>query len=54
LLILPFTSAKTDEQLDQVLLRFAQTTDREFVIENSDGQLIGTLALLDLVLANGA
>ena len=32
------------------LLRFAQTTDREFAAENDDGQLIGTLALLDLVL----
>jgi len=36
------------------LLRFAQTTDREFAVENSGGQLIGTLALLDLVLADGA
>jgi NADH dehydrogenase len=54
LLILPFTSAKPDELVDQVLLRFAQTTDREFAVENSGGQLIGTLALLDLVLADGA
>jgi NADH dehydrogenase len=52
--ILPFTSAKPDELVDQVLLRFAQTTDREFAVENSGGQLIGTLALLDLVLADGA
>jgi NADH:ubiquinone reductase (H+-translocating) len=54
LLILPSTSAKPDELVDQVLLRFAQTTDREFAVENSGGQLIGTLALLDLVLADGA
>ena len=38
------------EPVDQVLLRFAQTADREFVVENDGGQLIGTLALLDLVL----
>jgi NADH:ubiquinone reductase (H+-translocating) len=53
LLIVPFISAKPDELLDQVLLRFAQTTDREFAVENSGGQLIGTLALLDVVLADG-
>jgi len=53
LLILPSTSAKPDELVDQVLLRFTQTTDREFAVENSGGQLIGTLALLDLVLADG-
>ena len=50
LLILPSIGAKPDEPVDQVLLRFAQTTDREFVVENDGGQLIGTLALLDLVL----
>ena len=50
LLILPSIGAKPDEPVDQVLLRFAQTADREFVVENDGGQLIGTLALLDLVL----
>jgi hypothetical protein len=30
---------------------FAQTADREFAVENGEGRLIGTLALLDLVLA---
>jgi NADH dehydrogenase len=54
LLILPFIGTKPDELVDQVLLRFAQTADREFAVENSGGQLIGTLALLDLVLANVA
>jgi hypothetical protein len=39
-----------DEPVDQVLLRFAQTADREFAVENDGGQLVGTLALLDLVL----
>jgi hypothetical protein len=38
------------QKVGGVLLRFAQTTDREFAVENEGGQLIGTLALLDLVL----
>ena len=54
LLILPSISAKPDELVGQVLLSFAQTADREFAVENTGGQLIGTLALLDLVLADGA
>jgi NADH:ubiquinone reductase (H+-translocating) len=52
LLIVPFIGVKADELVDQVLLRFAQTADRQFAVENDRGQLIGTLALLDLVLAN--
>ena len=51
LLILPAIGTKPDELVDQVLLRFAQTADREFAVENDGGQLIGTLALIDLVLA---
>jgi NADH dehydrogenase len=54
LLILPFIGVKADESVEQVLLRFAQTTDREFAVEDATGQMIGTLALLDLVLADGA
>jgi NADH:ubiquinone reductase (H+-translocating) len=50
--ILPFIGVQPDELVEQVLLRFAQTADREFVVENGGGQLIGTLALLDLVLAD--
>jgi NADH dehydrogenase len=52
LLIVPFIGVKADELVDQVLLRFAQTADRQFAVENGNGQLIGTLALLDLVLAD--
>ena len=40
--------------MEQALLRFAQTADREFAVENGEAQLIGTLALLDLVLAEEA
>jgi CBS-domain-containing membrane protein len=50
-LILPFVGVKPDELVEQALLRFAQTTDRELAVEDANGQLIGTLALLDLVLA---
>jgi NADH dehydrogenase len=50
LLILPSIGTKPDELVDQVLLRFAQTADREFAVENDGGQLIGTLALIDLIL----
>jgi NADH dehydrogenase len=50
LLILPPIRTKPDELMDQVLLLFAQTADREFAVEDDRGQLIGTLALLDLVL----
>src|SRR3984893_80494 len=52
LLIVPFIGVKADELVDQVLLRFAQTADRQFAVENGEGQLTGTLALLDLVLAD--
>ena len=51
LLILPFIGLKPDERVEQALLLFAQTADREFAAENGEGQMIGTLALLDLVLA---
>ena len=51
LLILPFIGVKPDERVEQALLRFAQTADREFAVESGEGRLIGTLALLDLVLA---
>jgi predicted transcriptional regulator len=52
LLVLPFIGVKPDELVEQALLRFAQTADREFAVENGGGQIIGTLALLDLALAD--
>jgi NADH:ubiquinone reductase (H+-translocating) len=54
LLILPFIGIKPDERVEQALLRFAQTADREFAVEDGERRLIGTLALLDLVLAEEA
>jgi CBS-domain-containing membrane protein len=54
LLILPFIGVRPDELVEQALLRFAQTADRELAVEDGNGQLIGTLALLDLVLTTEA
>jgi CBS-domain-containing membrane protein len=54
LLILPFIEVKPDELVEEALLRFAQTPDRELAVRDNNGQLIGTLALLDLVLATHA
>jgi CBS-domain-containing membrane protein len=45
LLILRFIGVKPDERVEQALLRFAQTADREFAVEDGEGRLIGTLAL---------
>jgi predicted transcriptional regulator len=54
LLILPFIAVRPDELVEEALLRFAQTPDRELAVRDNNGQLIGTLALLDLVLATHA
>ena len=54
LLILPFTAVKADDLVEEVLLGFAKSTDRQFVVEDGDGRLIGTIWLLDLVLASAA
>jgi NADH:ubiquinone reductase (H+-translocating) len=51
LLILPFIGVKPNELVEQALLLFAQSADRELVVEDGNGQLVGTLALLDLILA---
>jgi CBS-domain-containing membrane protein len=51
---LPYISVKPEDSIEQTLLQFAQTPDREVVVVNDGGQLIGTLALLDLILAAAA
>jgi len=48
---LPCLSVKPEDSVEQALLQFAESPDREAVVENDDGQLIGTLAVLDLILA---
>jgi NADH dehydrogenase len=49
---LPCISVKPGDSVEEALLQFAQTPDREVIVVNDDGQLIGTLALLDLILAD--
>jgi len=49
---LPCITVKPEDSIEQALLKFAQTPDREAVVENDDGQFIGTLAILDLILAS--
>ncbi len=49
---LPFISVKPEDSVEQALLQFTQTPDREVVVSNDAGQLVGTLALLDLILAD--
>jgi NADH:ubiquinone reductase (H+-translocating) len=50
---LPFISVKPTDLIEQALLQFAQTPDREVIVANESGQFLGTLALLDLILADG-
>ena len=49
---LPCISVKPEDSVEQALLQFAQTPDREVIVANEAGQLIGTLAVLDLILAD--
>jgi NADH:ubiquinone reductase (H+-translocating) len=49
---LPCISVKPEHSVEEALLQFAQTPDREVVVANDSGQLIGILALLDLILAD--
>jgi NADH:ubiquinone reductase (H+-translocating) len=48
---LPFICAKPEDSIEQALLQFAQSPDRELIVTSASGQLIGTLSLLELVLA---
>ena len=49
---LPCISVKPEDSVEQAMLQFAQTPDREVIVANDAGQLVGTLALLDLILAD--
>jgi NADH:ubiquinone reductase (H+-translocating) len=49
---LPFISVKPEDSVEEALLQFTQTPDREVIVSNDVGQLVGTLALLDLILAD--
>jgi NADH:ubiquinone reductase (H+-translocating) len=49
---LPCISVKPEDSVEQALLQFAQTPDRELIVADEAGLLIGTLAVLDLILAD--
>jgi hypothetical protein len=40
-----------EETIGSVILRFARTVDREFLVPNGGRKLVGTLALVDIILA---
>ncbi len=48
---LPCITVKADDSVEKALLQFAQTPDREAIVADDGGQFIGTLAVLDLILA---
>jgi NADH dehydrogenase len=50
---LPCVTMRPDDSIEQALLQFAQTPDRVAVIANDGGQFIGTLSVVDLILADG-
>ena len=47
----PCINVKPDNSIEEVLLQFAKTPDREMIVLNDSGQLTGTIALLDLILS---
>ena len=47
----PCINVKPDDSIEEALLQFAKTPDREMIVVNDSGQLIGTIALLDLILS---
>ncbi len=49
---LPCMTVKADESVEDALMEFAQTPDREVIVVDESGQLVGILALLDLILAD--
>jgi NADH dehydrogenase len=51
LIILPAETTTPEETIGSVILRFARTPDREFLVLNGGQKLVGTLALVDIILA---
>jgi NADH dehydrogenase len=49
---LPCMSMRPEDSIEQALLQFAQSPDREAVVANETGQFIGTIAVVDLILAD--
>jgi len=50
--ILPADTVEPGDKIGDVVLRFAQTPDRAFVVVDQERKYIGTIWLLDLLLAN--
>jgi CBS-domain-containing membrane protein len=50
--ILPADTVEPGDKIGDVMLRFAQTPDRAFVVVDPERKCIGTIWLLDLLLAN--
>ena len=46
---LPCLTVKAEDSIEQALLQFAQSPDREVIVANERGELIEILALLDLI-----
>jgi NADH dehydrogenase len=51
LIIFPAETTTPEETVGSVILRFARTPDREFLVLNGGQKLLGTLALVDIILA---
>jgi NADH:ubiquinone reductase (H+-translocating) len=51
LMIFPAETTTPEETIGSVILKFARTPDREFLVLNDGQKLVGTLALLDIILA---
>jgi NADH dehydrogenase len=49
---LPCITVKPEDSVEQALLQFAQTPDRELIVTDETAQFLGVLALLDLILAD--
>jgi NADH:quinone reductase (non-electrogenic) len=49
---LPCMIMKADDSIEQAWLQFAQSPDRAAVVANDGGQFIGTIAVLDMILAS--
>jgi NADH dehydrogenase len=50
---LPTITMKPEDTIEKALLQFAQTPDRVAVVADDGGQFIGTISVVDLILADG-
>jgi NADH:ubiquinone reductase (H+-translocating) len=50
--VLPCTTVRPEDSIEHALLQFAQIPDRELIVVSDAGQLVGSLPLLDVLLAS--